>query len=366
MSLGFEQAGFDVIGAVDFDPIHVQTYSANFPVSSTLRADLSLLSGEHLRSEVRLKTEHIDLVFGGPPCGGFSLMGKRCPEDPRNQLVLHFARLVAELTPRYFVMENVEGALMEPMTEIVEQFIRRVDEAGYSVITPIRSVDASDFGVPQRRRRVFIIGHQRNLPVPEYPIPTRSVDAAKDAKPRPTVWDAIGDLPSVDDFEELLRSDTYARQLEHAEGNYAKTLRGDLQDPEDLSHARVKDGKGLTGCLRTAHTSETVRRFAATEPGTYDSVSRFYRLASDGICPTLRAGSGPSRGSFTAPRPIHPFQPRCITVREGARLHSFPDWFRFHPTKWHGFRQVGNSVPPLLARAIGNSVRRALAVLAES
>ncbi|NES68411.1 MAG: DNA cytosine methyltransferase, partial [Okeania sp. SIO2D1] len=88
----------------------------------------------------------------------------------------------------------------------------------------------------------------------------------------------------------------------------------------------------------------------------HESVSHFYKLNPDGICNTLRAGTPSSKGAYTSPRPIHPFTPRCITVREAARLHSYPDWFRFHVTKWHGFRQVGNSVPPLLAKAVAQEI----------
>jgi DNA (cytosine-5)-methyltransferase 1 len=116
----------------------------------------------------------------------------------------------------------------------------------------------------------------------------------------------------------------------------------------------------LTGCMRTVHTAKTIKRFGKTKQGAYEERGRFHRLAKGGLANTLRAGTGPAQGSFMAPRPIHPFQDRCITVREAARLHSFPDWFTFHPTKWHGFRQIGNSVPPRLARGVAESVRRAL------
>jgi DNA (cytosine-5)-methyltransferase 1 len=92
-----------------------------------------------------------------------------------------------------------------------------------------------------------------------------------------------------------------------------------------------------------------------------EPVSRFHKLDPAGICNTIRAGTASDHGAFTSPRPIHPFSPRCITVREAARLHSYPDWFRFHVTKWHGFRQIGNSVPPLLARAVAAEVSRAFA-----
>ena len=358
MSLGFQQAGFDVVAAVDADPVHVATYSQNFPGCRTIQADLSVLSGDELRAETGLGTTNIDVLFGGPPCGGFSMIGRRRTDDPRNELLVHFARLVDELSPSCFVVENVEGLLKGPARSVLDAFVFRVGGAGYSVMTPFASLDASDFGVPQTRRRVFIVGSNTSSWAFSYPNPTVGADGAAS---RTTVWDAIGDLPNVDEIEGLLGSDVHRPELGEAQSTYAKILRGEVADPGDRS-LREPDGcDGLSGCLRTVHKVATVERFAATRPGCFEPTSRFYRLSRDGLCPTLRAGSGRERGSFTAPRPIHPVQPRCITVREGARLQSFPDWVQFHPTKWHGFRQVGNAVPPLLARAVAVAVRDALA-----
>jgi DNA (cytosine-5)-methyltransferase 1 len=119
----------------------------------------------------------------------------------------------------------------------------------------------------------------------------------------------------------------------------------------------------MTSSLRTFHTGNSRERFAATRPGTTESVSRFYKLPLDGISNTLRAGTASDRGAFTSPRPIHPIHARCVTVREMARLHSYPDWFRFNVTKWHGARQIGNSVPPLLARVVARQILRSMGVL---
>ena len=118
----------------------------------------------------------------------------------------------------------------------------------------------------------------------------------------------------------------------------------------------------LTSSISTVHNPTSIARFRSTANGEIDKISRFFKLDPNGICNTLRAGTPSNRGAFTAPRPIHPEQPRCITVREAARLHSYPDWFRFHSTKWHGFRQIGNSVPPLLARAVAHQLREVIGV----
>jgi DNA (cytosine-5)-methyltransferase 1 len=143
---------------------------------------------------------------------------------------------------------------------------------------------------------------------------------------------------------------------------YARRLRGLVADEADFSHPRKFDPNLLTSSARTEHTELSKQRFVDTEPGKTEPVSRFRKLPLDGRCNTLRAGTDSARGAFTSPRPIHPLHARVITVREAARLHSYPDWFRLHTTKWHGFRQIGNSVPPLLGRAVATEIARALGV----
>jgi DNA (cytosine-5)-methyltransferase 1 len=354
MSLGFEQAGFDIPIAIEVDLIHAKTYQINFPNCCILNKDISKINGTEVFTKTVLKSKNIDVLFGGPPCQGFSLIGKRRADDSRNKLVYQFARLVGEIRPNYFVMENVEGFLLGKASEVADSFIRRVKKAGYSIVTPIQTLDASDFKVPQKRKRVFILGFKKDLAAPIYPKPIRQNKINKNVY-YPCVWDAIGDLPNVDEFDFLIKTDVYSGCLGIA-SDYALILRGEKRDFNDRSKKRKKSIKGLTGCLRIQHKPKTIERFVKTAPGCIEPISRYHRLSKDGLAPTLRAGTGSSNGSYTAPRPIHPVYSRCITVREAARLHSYPDWFQFHPTKWHGFRQVGNSVPPLLARAVAKSI----------
>ena len=358
MSLGFEQAGFDVVAAADIEAINTQTYGENFPRSKTWCTDLSSATGKQFREETGLGNTEIDVLFAGPPCQGFSLMGKRLSKDPRNLLLYDLARLIAELSPSYFVVENVAGIMLGDTRNILAEFVRRVRNAGYSVVEPIRILDAAEFGVPQRRRRMFLLGYGSDSIAPQYPTPSCAYDSEGKIN-GPTVWDAIGDLPRIERFQYLLEDEHYMGELGEP-STYASMLRGEIRDQGDRTLQRQTNGNGLSGCLRTVHTAKTVRRFNKTKPGTSEKVSRYYRLAKSGLAPTIRAGTGPAQGSFMAPRPIHPFQDRCITVREAARLHSFPDWFCFHSTKWHGFRQIGNSVPPRLARAIAQCVREAI------
>ncbi len=356
MSLGFEQAGFDVIFAVDSDSLHTAIYSRNFPNCVTLNADVSILSGNQIREISNTNDQDIDVLFGGPPCQGFSTIGRRRKNDPRNDLLLEFARLVMDLRPRYFVVENVEGILQGEPRNVVADFLKEIRIGGYSVVLPIKSLDASDFGVPQRRSRVFILGYERGLSPPKYPVPKFN---SRGNDQHPTVWEAIGDLPNVDEFEELIHTDIFVGAL-GPPSEYSKILRCEVSDPEDLSINRNIKLGGLTGCKRTAHSAITIKRFQSTRQGKYEPISRYYRLPQRDLANTLRSGSDKEHGSYTAPRPIHPIYPRCITVREAARLHYFPDWFIFHPTKWNGFRQVGNSVPPRLARAVAQSIMKAI------
>jgi len=358
MSLGFEQAGFDVLAAFDCEQRHVDTYHGNFPHAKAVCADLSALSGDEVRAQAGLGDRHIDVVFGGPPCQGFSFIGQRKRNDPRSELLLHFARLVGEIKPSYFVVENVSGVLKDWSAKWLQGFKKKARQAGYE-LSEAMLLNAADFGVPQNRRRVFIIGAHKGLALPQCPEPLTTGNGNAGALLlRPVVSDAISDLPDIDDYGHLLTSNGIELKSKAA-ADYAQYLRGEKRDPTDLSRKRRKSLR-LSGCLRTEHTDETRRRFRSTQQGEYEPVSRLYRLRWDGLAPTIRAGTDSSRGSFMAARPIHPEHDRCISVREAARLHSFPDWFQFHGTKWHGFRQIGNSVPPLLARGAAQRIVEAL------
>ena len=370
MSLGFEQAGFDVVAAVEFDPVHAAAHEYDFPECRVLCADATEVRARDLLDQAGVRRGGVDVMFGGPPCQGFSLIGKRLSDDPRNACLAHFQRLVAEIRPRYFVMENVSGLTNGPARNVLDAFIEASRDAGYKVVEPVRVLNASEFGVPQDRRRLFVFGYLPSQRKPRYPEETHTA-RDKFGGPAiqrlteaplplgPCVEDAIGDLPDIDDFEELLGSDTVAYRLTGG-SEYARTLRGELRDDDDYSYERVYDRTRLTASMRAEHTELSRQRFGATEWGATETISRFFKLPPKGVCNTLRAGTATDRGAFTSPRPIHPHHPRCISVREAARLHSYPDWFRFHVTKWHGFRQIGNSVPPRLARAVASSVHAAL------
>lgn len=370
MTLGFEQAGFDVLAAVEIDPIHCATHEFNFPHTAILCRSIEDITGEEIRKHSYIGDRQIDVVFGGPPCQGFSIIGKREFYDPRNALILHFVRLVLELKPLFFVMENVPGLAFNKHQKLLDETIELFYSNGYQVEEDYRVLNAANYGVPQDRSRLFLLGNRIGLSLPKYPQPItkpirnfiRNAITLSDLPICPSVEDAIADLPEVESYPQLLIRDWVEAADYGKPSNYSSQLRCLFPQEDDYSCDRLFDPSILTSSRRTKHSLECMARFSNTKPGEAEPISRFYKLDSTGLCNTLRAGTASNRGAFTSPRPIHPSSPRCITVREAARLHSYPDWFRFHVTKWHGFRQIGNSVPPKLASSIATEIIRALGV----
>jgi len=371
MTLGFEQAGFDVLAAVEIDPIHCAIHKFNFPYWAVICKSVTVISGLEIRNKSKIKNKEIDVVFGGSPCQGFSLIGKRALDDPRNSLVSHFMRLVRELQPKYFVLENVKGLTIGKHRQFLVEVIEEFEKYGYVVEKSYRVLNAANYGVPQSRERLFLIGCRQGLKLPDYPLPvTKSSPSNKkntsaeflNLPNTPTVREAIADLPNIEKYPELISHDFCFAEYGEPLSDYSQVMRGIRRSPQDYSHPRQWNPHLLTSSLRSKHSHESMQRFAVTESGKTEPISRFHKLDPNGICNTLRAGTPSNRGAFTSPRPIHPFEPRCITVREAARLHSYPDWFRFHRTKWHGFRQIGNSVPPLLAQAVASELIKVLGI----
>ena len=352
LSLGFEQAGFRVALAADVEAENVRAYAKNFPEATVIDADLSTMTGRQLLSLTRLEDGDVDVVVGGPPCQGFSMIGSRRVHDPRNQLIFDFLHLCSDLRARYFVMENVPGLMRGKMGAIFSRWLKEAERLGFSVVQPIWELNAGDFGVPQSRTRCFAIGYRQGLPAPDHPRLAVGCGNGCQLRRTPTVREAIGDLPDPQRFVRLLNSDRVSAAFGEP-SIYARYMRGEIKDLCDLSEKREVAPETLTASKRTVHTEHSKGRFRKTKPGETEPISRFPRLDPNGVSPTIRAGTRYRSSGYTAARPIHPDRPRCITVREAARLQSFPDWFEFDRTVWHGFRQVGNAVPPNLARAVG-------------
>ena len=366
-SLGFEQAGFDVAAAVEIDPVHCAVHKFNFPRTTVVARAVEDLSGDGIKEAAGIGGRQVDCVFGGAPCQGFSLIGHRVLDDPRNKLVREFVRLVAELDTRTFVFENVKGLTLGRHRAMLDELVADFSEAGYDVRVPWGVLNAGHFSTPQHRERLILFGARKGEPLPDYPTPSTNIAGDRhriEGLPDgPTCADALGDLPNADRFRTLVGSDAVATIAFGEPSPYAALLRCITNDAWHYGYVREWNPAVLTSSARTEHTDISRRRFRATEPGTVEPISRFFKLSETGVSNTLRAGTDGARGAFTSPRPIHYRYDRCITVREMARLHGFPDWFRFNATKWHGARQIGNAVPPPLARAIADETIRALGAI---
>lgn len=327
-SLGAHQAGLETSAAFDIDPILTSSFKKNFPKTQLKLADLSVVSGAEVEAEVGGR---VDVLFGGPPCQGFSDIGRRDVGDPRRELLGHFFRLVAETRPAFFIMENVRGLAYADARPVLDRGLELLPSC-YQVLSPT-IFDASEYGAATKRPRLFVIGYDR-----ERCDPTDINEFASLRKPAATVKQAISDLQSskligtVDGFEVW------------------KSLHGGRRS--EYAVALARDDREFTCHRITRHTPEVIERFSRVKQGGTDSIGRHPRLAWNAQCPTLRAGTGSDRGSYQSVRPIHPTENRVITAREAARLQGFPDRHLFHPTTWHSFRMIGNSVSPFISRAL--------------
>jgi DNA (cytosine-5)-methyltransferase 1 len=333
-SLGAHEAGFDVVRAYDNNPILTSSFERNFPNTKLRPKDISRLTGAEIEKDVG----KIDLVFGGPPCQGFSAIGRRDKNDDRRKLLGHFFRLVAELKPAAFVMENVKGlGFADARHELVDALELVPDD--YVISDPM-VLDAANFGAATRRERIFVVGYD--------PDRCEAIDFANLLNRRDTpatVRDAIADLSAAKRVEQEA-DDLWELPHDTDITEYAKALRS--------------EDRRFTGNRRTAHTQNVVKRFSKVPQGGMDDVGKHPRLKWHGQCPTLRAGTGADMGSYQSVRPIHPEENRVITVREAARLQGFPDDHLFHPTIWHSFRMIGNSVSPIMAEAVFRAIRAKL------
>ena len=338
LSLGAHQAGLDVAAAFDNDPVLTSSFSSNFVGTRMVHQDLASVRADDIRAAVGGKPTGI---VGGPPCQGFSAIGRRIASDPRRELLGHFFRIVRDVRPPFFVMENVAGLGFCDARGVLEEGLRLVEDQ-YWMFGPT-NLDAAKFGAATRRVRLFVIGIRQ-----ECGDPISEDDFQCFRHPAATVRNAILDMEGAVRCKDQEGFDFWRIKRRGRCNEYARPLR---------SGDRL-----FTGHRSTAHSQRVVDRFMGTPQGETDTIGRHPRLKWSGQCPTLRAGTGPDRGSYQSLRPIHPDQPRVITVREAARLQGFPDDFRFHPTTWHSFRMIGNSVCPVMAKVIFRVIKKRLGI----
>jgi len=356
LSLGAARAGLSVCCAVEIDPHAAATQRMNFPQTVHLECDVSRLTGRKLKSVTGMDNGGLAGIVGGPPCQGFSCIGKNDTSDSRNELFADFFRIVAEAKPKFFLAENVPGILNGGNARLRERAFSYI-ENDYVLLPPM-TICARDFGAPTTRKRVFFFGYR---PDEMEPLST------SDFSPLPhievvKVREALKGLPVRIDPRWQTEEDGWRVVRVHGKGHFASRLHGRMPPGVGDSRAlkRLKREGRASGCLGTAHSKAVALRYSRIEPGKRDPISKSHRLDLNGFCPTIRAGTGHDRGRFQAVRPLHPTEDRVITPREAARLQGFPDWFQFSPTKWHSFRQIGSSVSPILAERILAIIRRAL------
>lgn len=351
LSLGAARAGFDVVAAVELDKQAIETHSTNFPKTVHIQENIAELSGKTLLDKADLVDGKLAGLIGGPPCQGFSSIGKRHVNDVRNDLFVHFFRLIAETNPAFFVAENVMGILDPIYKNIREKAFSQLSDT-YTRLDPI-IVKANEYGVPTIRKRVFFIGYDHRRFRTDLTVDLFAPDPNENVI---YVEHALLGLPA--DIDPNWQKAEQGWRKIHNERMFHDSFFGRIADsiPKNVGNLHLIERyieKGeVSGCLGTKHIPEVVARFASLNYGQQDPISKAVKLNPQGFCPTLRAGTGREKGSFQAVRPVHFDKPRVITPREAARLQGFPDWFVFHPTKWHSFRQIGNSVSPIAAEKI--------------
>lgn len=357
-SEGFLEEDYNVLVGVDFDENSAKTYKANHSNSEFIRDDISNVSPEEIIDKAGVEPGEVDIIVGGPPCQGFSIAGERNEEDDRNQLFKEFARHIDAIRPEFFVMENVTGLLSmetpdgEPVINTMQE---KFEDIGYT--SKYKVLKASDYGAPQNRERVFIIGTRDDVEI-TFPDPThagdgqQTLDKSEDLSPYLTVEDALSDLPSLDAGE---TATAYDKQPKN---NFQKHMRKHMADDDELkNHDAVNHRDHIV--TRFEHIPQRGDMTDAPEEHQPSKVysSRNRRLPEDRPSYTVT--------SHVLDELIHPWDDRAITVREAARLQCFPDHYEFKGERnvFHGadetsqYEQVGNAVPVALSQSIAHHLK---------
>lgn len=326
LGLGLQRAGFDIRLSFDIDDLCIKTIRENdkYFDHPAVTADISdMLNGKALEI-CGMERGELFLLAGGPPCQGFSVQRRGSDIDPRNQLVFKYAKLVDELYPKYFVMENVTGIAGKRGKTILEQLIDELGDIGYEV--HINLLDAQDYGAPQRRKRYIIVGERLDMGV-HYVYP-KTVGVHR------TVRDTIGSLP-----EPPIDGSDYPGMPLHR--------RDKLSDVNLKRIQALKPGQG-----REFLPDELLADCHKIDSSVIGYRNVYGRMSWDEVAPTITARFD----SFTRGKFGHPDQDRSISLREGALLQTFPEDFNFCGNKVDVARQIGNAVPPVLAEQIGRSI----------
>jgi DNA (cytosine-5)-methyltransferase 1 len=346
LSEGFRQAGFHVLVGQDFDDAAGATFASTHEGASFLGGRIQDISASDLLRKTGLKRGELEVLVGGPPCQGYSVYNHQRGEgDPRAGLFRQYLRIVDGLQPHWLVMENVTGITSIAGGGIVREIEDGMAELGYRV--RMKTLRAEEYGVPQERRRIFFIATRTDRPI-LFP----AISHGPGLSPFVTIWDAISDLPEVSSGGAAFHA-AYATAPQNA---YQRTLRG--QQLHVLNHLAPR--LALVNEERMKHIPpggswrdipfdllpEGMRRAKRS-----DHTKRYGRPRKTDLACTILTKCDVHWGAY-----IHPEQNRALTVREAARLQSFPDSFIFQGSRTEQYKQVGNAVPPLLGRKVAEAL----------
>ena len=349
LSEGFRQAGFHVLAGNDFLEAAGETFAATHREATFLPGPIQNYTADDFLTAANLQAGELDVLVGGPPCQGFSVYNhQRGLHDQRSSLYLEYLRIVDGLQPKWVVIENVTGMTSAGGGEAVNAIKRGLSDLGYNVDAQI--LKAEDYGVPQERRRLVFVGNRTGQPI-EFPAPTHGPDL----HPFVTIADAISDLPALQNGQ-IIGTVAYPRE---PESEFQRELRAGSNCVQNHDAARL----GKINLERLKHIPQggswrdiPIHLLPAgmKRAKRSDHTKRYGRLRWDGLASTILTKCDPHWGAY-----FHPVQNRSLTVREAARLQSFPDWFEFKGSRTDQYLQVGNAVPPLLGRAIAFAISRA-------
>ena len=359
LSLGFEMAGFNILAGFEIEPNFLDTYKNSHPNTKGFNVDLNSIDIISFLKNNNIDPKDIDVVIGGPPCQGFSTVGNRMIDDPRNNLVRIYADIVNEIKPKMFLMENVSGlaSMKNGQGELIkDELIDIFDEIGYKVKSKV--LLAADYGVPQFRKRIFFVGTKKDYNLNfKFPKPTHHDKNSlfsfyEDSNTYLTVKDAFSDLPTIEcnesaekydkepenDYQKYCRKNSQ-KLFNHKAPNHSKVVIERIKNiPQGGNHGDLPDDLKLK------------RGY----PNIYGKLDE--NKPADTITGNCGCASAPGRF-------LHPTCNRVMTVREACRLQSFPDHVEFKGSSAQQYKQVGNAVPPLLAKAIALEMKKFLSKL---
>ena len=346
LSEGFRQAGFHVLAGQDFDEQAGATFSATHPEATFVGGPIQDVTPQQLLKAAGVKRGEIDVIVGGPPCQGYSVYNhQRGDSDPRAGLFREYLRIVKGIQPRWLVMENVTGITSIAGGKIVDEIFKGMENLGYRV--EMKVLKAEEYGVPQERRRVFFIATRTDAPI-LFPQATHGPGLL----PFVTVWDAISDLPKLENGD-ASGPRSYTKR---PQSSYQALLRGDctiVQNHSAPKLSRINEERMLH--IPPGGSWRDIPRHllpaGMLKAKRSDHTKRYGRPRKTDLACTILTKCDVHWGAY-----IHPVQNRALTVREAARLQSFPDFFTFQGNRTEQYIQVGNAVPPLLGKRVAESL----------